>query len=99
MKRYIKNAAMISPLKKEADRVYNKLNAYPDVLDMIYVDDTDSYCIRFNNDADDISWIHSAMEELGFTPDGNDEDATYWHNDNCRAWLYEDPDLELYISK
>lgn len=100
MKRYIKNAAMVSPLKQEADRVYDKLETYPDVIDMVYVDDTDSYCIRFNNSAEDVSWIWGVMKELGYAESSQDEDAIYWNKgDDFRAWMYEEPDLELYISK
>ena len=100
MKRYIKNNAMISPLKVEADRVFEKLEPYPDVIDMIYVDDTDSYCIRFNNNAEDVGWIWNVMEELGYRSTSQDEDAIYWSKGNdFRAWMYEEPDLELYISR
>lgn len=100
MKRYIKNNESASPLQQEAQRVYDKLETYPDVIDMVYVDETDSYCIRFNNDAEDVGWIWREMEDLGYKHTLQDEDAVYWSKGkDFRAWMYGEPDLELYISR
>lgn len=100
MKRYIKSNSTLLSLEEESDRVFQALSAHPEVESVTYQADTDSYCISFDQDAEDISWIYDEMSDLGYELAEQLDDTVHWtKSGDFRAWLYEEPKLELYITK
>lgn len=87
-------------LEAEAHRVYSIFKTYPDVDALSYVDETESYVISFDEDADVLNWIPDAIERAGYTLAETTEDASIYKSaDNkFRGWLYDDEEVEFYIT-